>query len=210
MAKGSARAYASADPFVCRLMRPHVYSPDNLIQLVALTGTSRGQSLLPESRRQWKPGAGRFEISPQSHPDERPAVPSIADDLRRPAGQVDRVGGIRYLPHEWASAFASHLRQPQIVAEETRTPSGVVPREHVSRPGTGRRRAILRAFPSPGTLATCDAPLGHPGGGVACVPCGQSARCRLPAQREGREHGVYERPHEGRAIQGSAPQPAQG
>ena len=141
-----------------RFMHPRVYSPDNLIQLVALTGKSRGQSLLPESRRQWKPGAGRFEISPQSHPDERPAAPSIADDLRRPAGQVDRVGGIRYLPHEWASAFASHLRQPQIFAEETRTPSGVVPREHVSRPGTGRKRAILRAFLSPGTLATCDAP----------------------------------------------------
>ena len=70
----------------------------------------------------------------------------IADDLRRPAGQVDRVGGIRYLPHEWASAFASHLRKPQIVAEETRTPSGVVPREHVSRPGTGRRHAICGPF----------------------------------------------------------------
>ena len=102
--------------------------------------------MLPESRRQWKPGAGRFEISPQSHPDERPAAPSIADDLRRPAGPVDRVGGIRYLPHEWASAFASHLRKPQIVAEETRTPSGVVPREHVSRPGTGRRHAICGPF----------------------------------------------------------------
>ena len=129
-----------------RFMHPRVYSPDNLIQLVALTGKSRGQSLLPESRRQWKPGAGRFEISPQSHPDERPAAPSIADDLRRPAGPVDRVGGIRYLPHEWASAFASHLRKPQIVAEETRTPSGVVPREHVSRPGTGRRHAICGPF----------------------------------------------------------------
>ena len=44
-----------------------------------------------------------LRISPLSHPEERPAVP-LANDLRRLPGQVGRVGGIRYLPYEWASA----------------------------------------------------------------------------------------------------------
>ena len=68
-------------------------------------------------------------MCPPSHPEERTG-PSRAEDLRRSPGPVGRVGGIRYLPHEWAhtrisSTGRSSLRRPGAC----RVPSGVVPRE---------------------------------------------------------------------------------
>ena len=101
----------------------------------ALTGKVEANPRFRESGIGGSPTQDASNLAPE--PSGRTAEQLRANDLRRLSGQVGRVGGIRYLPYEWASAS-----QPHISCRESRAPSGVVPRKHSFRPGTGRLHAL--------------------------------------------------------------------
>ena len=149
-----------------------------------------------------------FRNWPLSHPEERPAV-SRANDLRRRPGQVGRVGGIRYLPYEWAPAS---LRRSRRVAERPGRQAGWYRGSSGSRPGTGRRHALTavssflrpRCFDSrragASRMRRVFTHLVRPtSGGVVPSLIGKGGVCSCTSDRMKR--GL---------VQGPAPQPAQG
>lgn len=65
---------------------------------------------------------------------------AVANDLRKQPGQVDQVGGIRYLPHERVSIYGC-------------SPNGVVPRELMFSSLVGAERVLaVLSFSRPSCL----------------------------------------------------------
>ncbi len=128
----------------CPGIDPRVYSAPNRTRK-ALTGTSRGQSSHQRAGVAGNPARDVSKLAPE--PPGQTTGRTARERSSHAAGLLDRVGGIRYLPHEWTLAFATHRGRRGV-----RASSGVVPRERGSRPGDG---ATARAFAVSSSCRPC-------------------------------------------------------